>query len=304
LASSLQSFFSPLRFVGHFERACPPSGSRSLLTIIEMLRGQRHINTKRDHARAFFIVKVGEIMRATPTVAEDKLPDSGRIVVGRSPSSEAQELSDDRAHLQSQFLLLGYENYVPANETIWNGEEEKRSCAIVLSGVGRCVHFLEDGRRQILRFVFPGDFLSSASGPVTFSFESVSPLHLVTIPCARVDCVCADSLALKTGIEDGLRSEVSDYQQHVILLAQTRAVERMVGFLNMLAQRSGAGGQDPTHIPMCRRDMADYLGLTIETVSRVLSRLKREGAIQLPSANVVSLHTIEARGTPSPDRID
>lgn len=228
-------------------------------------------------------------MRSSTRITEETLPGNGRIVVGRPPSALFQVSRGGESHLQRSLVRIGREIHVASDATVWDGENDRRSYAIILSGVGRCVHFLEDGRRQILRFVFPGDFLSSSSGAVDCALEAVTPLRLVAAPCAGVEHCTAGNPALTTDLRDGLLSEISDLQRHVLLLGQTRAIERLTLFLQWLEDRSGAAASNLTQIPMRRSDIADYLGLTIETVSRVMSRLKREGAIFLPRANEVSL---------------
>ena len=80
-------------------------------------------------------------------------------------------------------------------------------------------------------------------------------------------------------------------EAQMLLLGRKTASEKLSTFLLALARRSGVTGDagDPVHVPMTRTDIADYLGLTVETVSRTLGRLKRAGLIEVPNAHAVVL---------------
>lgn len=229
-------------------------------------------------------------MRSSSNIAHQELPCTGRISL--RPEDRLRQARDQRqkAYLTREFLALGHARKHGPDETVLAGESSSRYYTVVLSGVGRCERFLEDGRRQILRFVFPGDFLAPCTcADSEFSLESVTDLELVTVPRSVIDQASHNNQAISAAIQEGTLSELCSYQDHVVLLGQIRAYERILYFLRSLQERSGTEVGNVTQIPMRRSDIADYLGLTIETVSRVMSKLKREGAIRLPSANTVSL---------------
>jgi CRP/FNR family transcriptional regulator len=91
-------------------------------------------------------------------------------------------------------------------------------------------------------------------------------------------------------------SDLVSAQEHLTLLGQTSATERLTGFLLMLSRKAAKrGGHDnPVHLPMTREDIADYLGLAFETVSRGLTRLEEEDLIALESTRVVRIKDFEA----------
>jgi CRP/FNR family transcriptional regulator, nitrogen fixation regulation protein len=157
----------------------------------------------------------------------------------------------------------------------------------VVSGVVRISKLLPDGRRQISAFHLPGDM---------FGFE-VDDLHHVSaeaIVPTRVIAFKWQSL-LSSGASTGLVHELLNRtmiglrqsQEHLLLLGRKNALERLAAFLLEMARRSG--DETVIDLAMPRHDIADYLGLTLETVSRMFAELKEIGMIKLESARRVHL---------------
>ena len=88
--------------------------------------------------------------------------------------------------------------------------------------------------------------------------------------------------------------ELSAAQEHLVMLGRQTAKERVASFLLLIANRRDAGDGDPLLLPMGRQDIADYLGLTIETVCRALTDLKRERLIEIPDRHHVELRNLAA----------
>ena len=151
----------------------------------------------------------------------------------------------------------------------------------VLSGAVRTYRILRDGRRQIDEFHFAGGYFGLEAGPDhRTTAEAIADS---TILVARR--VTAGDLADQRGdvtrqllqlTMEGLQRR----QDHVVLLGRKSACERVASLLLDLADRSGC--QRTLEVPMSRQDMADYLGLTIETVSRTLTQLQADGVIEIP----------------------
>jgi CRP/FNR family nitrogen fixation transcriptional regulator len=146
---------------------------------------------------------------------------------------------------------------------------------------------LIDGRRQIYTFDMRGDFFGfEAEETYGFSAEAVARSKVLAIRRSAVmaeverDAEIAQQVWAITG------SELKRVQAHVLLLIKT-AKERVAAFL--LEMAACAPANEEVEIPMCRQDIADYLGLTIETVSRMLADLERRGAISLPNSRRVIL---------------
>jgi CRP/FNR family transcriptional regulator, nitrogen fixation regulation protein len=152
--------------------------------------------------------------------------------------------------------------------------------------------FLADGRRQIGAFYMVGDVFGLEFGDEhTFSAEAISDAKVLVIKrsalvaLAERDNEVARQLWALTG------RELNRVQDHILLLIKT-AQERVVGFLLEMAARASNNGA--LELPMSRQDIADYLGLTIETVSRTLTILENTAAIELPTSRRIVLRNRSA----------
>ncbi len=157
----------------------------------------------------------------------------------------------------------------------------------LVSGVVRVSQLLPDGRRQISAFHLPGDMFGFEVDDVHHaSAEAIVPVKVVAVKwhsllSATVSGGFVRELLNRTMI--GLRQT----QDHLLLLGRKNALERLAAFLLEMARRSGS--DDMLDLAMPRHDIADYLGLTLETVSRMFAELKEAGIIRLESARRVHL---------------
>lgn len=167
-----------------------------------------------------------------------------------------------------------------AGEEIYAQGERADRLYRVEFGAVRIYRLLADGRRQISAFYLPGEvFGFEAGGAHHFFADAVCATGLRTLPRAGGDATTRDHLQL------ALHCLVKA-QEHLLVVGRQNAIERIAAFLIDMAERQGELEQ--FDLAMSRSDIGDYLGLTIETVSRVLSRLKTQGVIRL-----VSLRTVE-----------
>ncbi len=157
----------------------------------------------------------------------------------------------------------------------------------VMTGVVRTCKVLADGRRQVGGFYLRGDTFGLETGAEhAYSAEAITECrvlvakHSTLIARAKTDHEVAFQLWMLTG------GELRRLQDHVLLLIKN-APERVAAFLLALAERSSTGNS--IELPMSRQDIADHLGLTIETISRTLSYLESIRAIELLSARRVLL---------------
>jgi CRP/FNR family transcriptional regulator len=160
----------------------------------------------------------------------------------------------------------------------------------ITSGVVRLSKLLPDGRRQIVGFLLPGDLLGLSSNETyAHSAEAITPVEVCRFSRRRLDEMLDEFPALHRRLLGIAASELGAAQAQMVLLGRKTARERIASFLLTLARRAGAVGlaTEPLHLPMTRTDIGDYLGLTIETVSRGFSQLKAEGAIALPKPGEV-----------------
>lgn len=179
------------------------------------------------------------------------------------------------------------------NAEVFGEDQAADHFYIVLSGTVRICKLLGDGRRQIETFCLAGDVFGWEIAPRhRFSAEAVSECKLVRIKRSILFARAADDAELAHALWALAAAELNRAQDHLLVLGRKTAQERVATFLLDMAQRSGTG-QGPNGIevtlPMSRQDIADFLGLTIETVSRTLTHLEEMAAIALPSSRRVLL---------------
>ena len=148
----------------------------------------------------------------------------------------------------------------------------------VNSGAVRCYKLLADGRRQIMAFYLPGDIFGVENSAVhRFSAKAIVE---TTVCLTDRQNVVDEEDGSAAAINNVLRLVTSNLQHaetHMLLLGRKTAIEKVAAFLIEMDVRLRAAGV--LSLPMNRRDVADYLGLTLETVSRALSQLKDRGVL-------------------------
>jgi CRP-like cAMP-binding protein len=155
---------------------------------------------------------------------------------------------------------------------------------------------LADGRRQVVGFAYPGDLIGlGAQGAHLMNAQAIKPTRLRCLPLSTLRQSAAKDPALGFRLYEALGRELAATRDLMLTTGQRSATERVVGFLFAFSRRSERNGQDPNNfeLPMTRSDIADFLGLTIETVSRTFSKLKSLGLIELPHSNHVKVVDIE-----------
>jgi CRP/FNR family transcriptional regulator len=166
----------------------------------------------------------------------------------------------------------------------------------ITAGAVKVYKLLADGRRAITGFLFPGDFLGlTHRESYAFSAEALESTKLCRFPRAKLERLLEEMPKLERRLLGLASHELAAAQDQMLLLGRKTAKERLASFLILLsnaARRHGRPG-DPVDLPMGRGDIADYLGLTIETVSRTFTQLKREGTIQLLEGNCIRLAKLE-----------
>ena len=166
-------------------------------------------------------------------------------------------------------------------EIFAEGGDTDTFCKVV-SGVVRVCKFLNDGRRQIEAFHVAGEIFGFEMGDErTLSAEAVSDCTLVCYRRHNVEQIAQRNEAVTRQLLQLAMYNLAQAQDHSLLLGRRGAAEKVAGFILSWARRCEAEGV--VHLAMSRQDMADYLGLTIESVSRSLSQFERDGVIALPS---------------------
>lgn len=174
------------------------------------------------------------------------------------------------------------------DEEIFGEGESADSVYRVVSGAVRTFRILADGRRQISEFHLPGDsFGFEPSAVHRVSAEALGPTRLVAV---RRNALMDNADTAPEFARLLWRAAVADLQrsqEHVLRLGHRSAAERVASFLLDVARR--LGGHDAFDLPMSRQDIADYLGLTIETVSRSFTQLQALGLIAVRCCRHVRL---------------
>jgi CRP-like cAMP-binding protein len=182
-------------------------------------------------------------------------------------------------------------NYAPGQEVVGEGDPTD-NCFLVVRGVFRGVKVTGDGRRQIFDFYMPGDLCSIE--PDDAHGLTVEAVNSGTI-AALSRQVCRARMTrdpqFNNAVFDNITRALSRAVDHTMMVGRSSADERLAWFLRMLNSRARCRGQRAASIELAmqRQDIADYLGLTIETVSRTLNLLKARGLVALPTIRRVDI---------------
>lgn len=160
----------------------------------------------------------------------------------------------------------------------------------IVSGSVRLYKSVADGRRQIIDFLGPMDYFGlTGLDKHAYSVESITDVSMIRYPRKRLEAAIEDRPDLRDQLFRLACTELNRAQQYMLLLGRKSADERVASFLMDLVTRQGgdSGVGVHLHLAMSRQDIADHLGLTIETVSRIFTRLKQAGFISLPDRHAV-----------------
>jgi CRP-like cAMP-binding protein len=180
----------------------------------------------------------------------------------------------------------------PRNAEIFGENEPADYVYKVVSGSVRTYKILNDGRRQISGFYLPGDvFGLQFADEHAFSAEAISDAKVLVVKRKALTALAGRDAAIGRELFDLTSRELRRMQNRILLLVQS-AQERVASFLLEMAERAAAG--NIVELPMSRQDIADYLGLTIETISRTLTGLEIAAAIEVPTSRRIVLRNRSA----------
>lgn len=194
--------------------------------------------------------------------------------------------AQDSIEFGPSLTLRGVRMRFERNEEIFGESETAEYVYRVVSGAVRTMRFSSDGRRQILGFHLPGDVFGwELGGTYTLSAEAVSAADVIMVRRSLVEKASAQDLQAAYAVLALTAQSLNTARDHAVVLGRKGAGERVAAFLLQLADRFVS--RTELDLPMSRADIADYLGLTIETVSRAFSEMERQCAIALPSSRHV-----------------
>ena len=189
--------------------------------------------------------------------------------------------------LIDSFEMMGASMSFSRNAEIYGEDEPAEYLYKLVSGTVRTSKILNDGRRQIGEFYMPGDIFGLEVGNEhAFSAEAITDAKVIVIKSSAVEALAARDNDVARQLWATTGRELQRMQEHILLLIKS-AQERVGGFLLEMSERNKTTNE--VELPMSRQDIADYLGLTIETVSRTLTILEDSKAIALPSSRRIVL---------------
>jgi CRP/FNR family transcriptional regulator len=205
---------------------------------------------------------------------------------------------------------IGRRRILAPGETIaWAGDES-RLCGNLLSGVLKLSASTRDGREQIVGLLYPADFIGRPYADATeFSISALTEAETCLFPRGPFEQLLADHDAMERALLRRTFAALDEARQRMLMLSRQSAEEKVAAFLLDMAARAdgqacraSANGPLTFDLPLTRGQIADVLGLTIETVSRQMTKLKAAGIIALPSVRGVTIRdraALQARAQPA-----
>jgi CRP/FNR family nitrogen fixation transcriptional regulator len=208
--------------------------------------------------------------------------------IGRKVAPVASVTPDRFGVLTGHAGLVATEYTYRKEEEIYGEDEPAEYVYQVIRGAVRSYKLLSDGRRQIGAFHLPGDVFGLESGTShRLAAEAIVDSTLRLVKRSSLEHASQSDIRVARDMWSITAGELRHAENHMLLLGRKTAMERVATFLLEMDRRLARTGM--IALPMCRRDIGDYLGLTLETVSRALSELQNEGVLGLSGARQILL---------------
>ena len=209
-------------------------------------------------------------------------------VIGSNVSAAVRPVTDRFGAIAGHAGLVASEFSYKKDEEIYGEDEPAEYVYQVISGAVRSYKLLSDGRRQIGAFHLPGDVFGLESGAThRLAAEAIIDTTVRLVKRRSLDKAAGVDVQLARKLWAITAGELRHAEDHMLLLGRKTAMERVATFLLEMDRRLAVAGM--MALPMCRRDIGDYLGLTLETVSRALSQLQTQGVLDFSGARQVQL---------------
>jgi CRP/FNR family transcriptional regulator, anaerobic regulatory protein len=223
---------------------------------------------------------------------QNAAPSPCSTCTARSLTICASLTPDDQAKMASHVTTVTLQ----PGQTLFSEGDAAEHVFNITSGSMSVAKSMPDGRRQIAGFPGAGDFLgASTRADYTVSAEALTETHLCRFQQSVFRRLLSDMPCLEQRLLAVAENEIAAVQEQILLLGRKTAMERIASFLLLQASRMKARGMsdNPVLLPMTRAEVGDYLGLTIETVSRCFSRLRKLDVIGLPAPGRVQIRQVE-----------
>lgn len=207
----------------------------------------------------------------------------GAVHSGQPARTMAVDPTFDTAALER----IGTRVVMHRGQTVFHEGDATEAVYRVLSGAVRTSRLMADGRRYVADFLFPGDFVGLNDGPTRgMTADALCDAVLIRYPRSQFDRTLDADRGVGRMILAMLCGGLSSAQDRMLLLGRKTAAERVASFLLMMAERKGS---ERFELPMTREDIADYLGLTIETISRTISQFRAKNVIRTEGATMITI---------------
>ena len=192
-----------------------------------------------------------------------------------------------------------YRSFQAGQTIIWSGDRMEFVGSVV-TGIATLTQTMEDGRRQMVGLLLPSDFVGRP-GRTNAAFDVTATTDVVMC-CFRkkpFEDLMVDTPHIAQRLLEMTLDELDAAREWMLLLGRKTAREKIASLISIIARREAslhlrrAGGPLSVDLPLTREEMADYLGLTLETVSRQISALKKDGVITLEGNRHVSIPDID-----------
>jgi CRP/FNR family nitrogen fixation transcriptional regulator len=192
--------------------------------------------------------------------------------------------------------LVATESSYEGKEEIYGESEPAEYVYQVVRGAVRTYKLLSDGRRQIGAFHLPGDVFGLESGAWRrLTAEAIIETTVRVVKRRALEAAAKTDVRIACELWTTTAGDLRHAEDHMLLLGRKTAAERVATFLLEMDRRLSVAGM--LALPMCRRDIADYLGLTLETVSRTLSVLNARGVLEFSGARHITLRNRQRLAT-------
>ena len=224
------------------------------------------------------------------------MPPTTTAVATRNSRYEFPRSGADINSLAGSMELMGTRISYARNVEIFGEGEPAEYLYKVVSGSVRSCKILDDGRRQVTGFHMAGEIFGiELDEEHQFSAEAVNDAVVLVVKRSAIIGLAARDANIGGELWAMTARELQRVQDHMLVLGCMSAKQRLATFLLHMALQSSGGNE--IELPMSRQDIADYLGLTIETVSRTMTQLENEAAIGMPSSRRIVLRNRAALTT-------
>ncbi|MCC3306633.1 helix-turn-helix domain-containing protein [Sneathiella sp. HT1-7] len=199
-------------------------------------------------------------------------------------------------HEMAEFARNIRTRLVKTGQSVYREFEEAKYVYSVVSGEIRLANLLDDGRRQITSFKSAGEVIGEQKkGYYQSDAEAVCDTVVCQIPIKALDKYHKEMPSIQSALSEKVLDELHELRHHAILLGRKTPIEKIATFLVDRARKIGddTGNKVEVKLTMGRNDIADFLGLTIETVSRTITKLRKMGVLDVPSNHLILIKDLE-----------